>query len=966
MGHASDVLAELEQMTAEHPLRESLWAWRMRALHAEGRDAEALRVFQDLRRVLGNELGVAPSRELQLLEERLLLAEEPATVSQEKRNPYKGLRPFAESDAVDFFGRDQLIRELVDAVATPKRPMVAVVGPSGAGKSSVVRAGLLPRLRSGAIEGSADWKYVILQPGARPFEALEGALAADDLSAYPDMAHSRVLLVLDQFEEVFTQAPEGVVTELLQLLADWSSHPRLRIVVTLRADFYDRPMLHPAFGKVFVAGVVNVHPLTPDQLAVAASGPAERKGVRLEPALMSELIRDVAARPGSLPMFQYVLTEVFDRRVGDLLTLDAYRAAGGVAGAVTRRAEELHASATTEERDVMRQLFFRLVAVGEGDQVTRRRVRQSEIHALWLSPTGVDEVVERLAQHRLLSLDRDPASGEPIVEVAHEALLGEWERLRGWLEEARGDLRRRMWLAAAREEWIRADGDSGFLLTGSRLEQYEAWGNQTKVALSYEERGFLDRSIALREEELAHERDEQARIRRRRRRSIARRWAAALIAAGVLAALALAPWESSPLRVAVLSEGGGDLGVVDLFDQAITTAEQRQGVEFTRLTQLIDTNSVVQELCRAGTDLIVVGMSLLSGDIDPESSDCSETTFLFVDVIFDRNHFEPPSNVIVVTFGNEEGGYLAGVAAALATRTGVVGFVGGMSDIIIPFLAGFEAGVHAVDPAIELLAIWTETFEAPQLGQNAATSLLARGADVIFHAAGATGNGVLTAVAAANEAGEGPAWFIGVDVDEALTAPSVHRPYVLTSMIKRLDRAVIETIDSFFRGELTPGVHHYGLANGGVELSTTGGHIDEHLPRIEEMRRRLVAGEVSLDPWRVGPVTLMPLPADTPTHQATAVLTGETCVYQGPTQLAAGDVLAIDNEPGGFGVRTMPGAEFSPQPIPANEPYHDFDILSWAQATDTLILPVYAGTWWVGCLTDTSAYPGAVIEVAER
>lgn len=964
-GRAAPALAELEQVTAEHPLRESLWAWRMRALHAEGRDAEALRVYQDLRRVLGDELGVAPSRDLQLLEESLLLAEEPAVLSEQQRNPYKGLRPFSEGDAVDFFGRDQLIRDLVDAVAAHARPMVAVVGPSGAGKSSVVQAGLIPRLRSGAIEGSADWEYVIVQPGARPFEALENALATADLTGYPESLRHTVLLVLDQFEELFAQAPDSVVSHFLQLLADWSSHPRLRIVLTLRADFYDRPMLHPTFGRVFVAGVVNVHPLTPEQLAVAASGPAERTGIRLEPPLLSELIRDVSARPGSLPMFQYVLTEVFDRRVGNLLTLDAYRAAGGVAGAVTRRAEELHSTATNEERNVMRQVFFRLVAVGEGDQVTRRRVTLSEIHDLRLSPARVDEVIERLAHHRLLSLDREVSSGEPIIEVAHEALLSEWTRLRGWLEEARGDLRRRMWLAAAREEWMRANGDPGFLLTGSRLDQYEEWANQTTVALSQEERGFLDRSIALREEELARVRAEHAELRRRRRRSNAGWWVAALVASGVVALLMVAPWNSPPPSVAVLSAVGGDLGVVDLFEQAIITAEQQHGVEFTRLTPLIDTNSDVQELCRAGTDLIVVGLTLLSADLNTRSTDCSETTFLIVDAIFDPGEFEPPPNDVVLMFGNDEGGYLAGLAAALTTRTGTVGFVGGFSDIIIPFLAGFEAGVHTVDPGIEILAIWTEDFDAPQLGQNAAASLLAQGADVIFHAAGETGKGVLTAVAAANEAGEGPAWFIGVDVDEAMTAPSVHRRYVLTSMIKRLDRAVIESIDLFFRGELEPGVHHYGLTNGGVELSTTGGHIDEHLPLIEEMRRRLVEGEVSFDPWRVGRVTLLPLPANTATHRATAVLTGERCVYQGPTQLVAGDVLAIDLEAEGFGVRVLPGTEFSPQPIPTDRPNHDLDMTSLAYAADTLILPVSSGTWWVGCLTETVAYPAAVIEVTE-
>src|SRR5690606_1808040 len=131
-------------------------------------------------------------------------------------------------------------------------------------------------------------------------------------------------------------------------------------------------------------------------------------------------------------------------------------------------------------------------------------------------------------------------------------------------------------------------------------------------------------------EELARVRAEHAELRRRRRRSNAVWWVAALVASGVVALLIVAPWSSPPPSVAVLSAVGGDLGVVDLFEQAITTAEQQHGVQFTRLTPLIDTNSDVQELCRAGTDLIVVDLTLLSADLNTGSADCNETTFLIV------------------------------------------------------------------------------------------------------------------------------------------------------------------------------------------------------------------------------------------------------------------------------------------------------------------------------------------------
>ena len=310
------VIVELQRLTLEHPLRESLWGLRMQALHAAGRTPEALRVYQELRRVLGEEMGIEPSPELRRLEESLLLAdmgEPPAPpAGPAARNPYKGLRPFGEDDAGDFFGRDPLVRELVDAVDDPGRAMVSIVGPSGSGKSSVVRAGLLRVLRAGALPGSAHWSYAVAQPGGRPFERTASAITAatgeqgslaDVLIRPPDSA--RLLLVLDQFEEVFTQAPESEAAEFLDLLADAATGPDVRLVVALRADFYDQPLLHSRFGRAFASGVVHVHPLAPDELEAAAGGPAAQVGVHLQPALLSELILAVAARPGSLPLFQY-------------------------------------------------------------------------------------------------------------------------------------------------------------------------------------------------------------------------------------------------------------------------------------------------------------------------------------------------------------------------------------------------------------------------------------------------------------------------------------------------------------------------------------------------------------------------------------------------------------------------------------------------------------------------------------
>jgi basic membrane lipoprotein Med (substrate-binding protein (PBP1-ABC) superfamily)/DNA-binding SARP family transcriptional activator len=843
-GQPERVIPELQRLTIEHPLRESLWGLRMQALHAAGRTPEALRVYQELRRVLGEEMGIEPSVELRRLEESLLLADKgEQVVAPPMRNPYKGLRPFGEDDAVDFFGRDSLVRELVDAVDDPGRAMVSVVGPSGSGKSSVVGAGLVPALKGGALPGSTEWLYVVAQPGGRPVERIGSAVAAvtgedgtlAEALQRPRGPH-RLVLVLDQFEEVFTQAPDAVTAEFLDLLADACEQRDVRLVIALRADFYDQPLLHLRFGRAFARGVVHVHPLAADELEAAASGPAGRVGVQLQAALVSELIRDVGARPGSLPLFQYALTEVFDRRSGEQLTLDAYRAIGGVGGALTRRAEEVYGRLTGGEQDAVRQVFYRLVGVGEGGQATRRRATMTELGSLGLEDDDLARAVERLGRHRLVSFDRDPVTGEATVEVAHEALLDAWPRLQQWLDDARVDLRRRAALAASREEWMREGCDTGFLLTGSRLTQYEDWAGRSVVALTADERSFLDASIAFRDEEAAARRADEMRRRKGRRRILV---ASGAVLVGLLAALVLmvraTGWFDSPKpQIAAITEPGGDVGIMDLFNEGLTRVEQEHDVVVDRVQTFVDAAADLQSLCRSGSDVVLVAGGLVSMNMDPASPECSDTMIVFADVAFDVSL----PNVATLTFLHDEGSYLAGAAAALTSQTRVVGFVGGVESIVEGFLDGYAAGAHAVDPDIEIVGVWTDSFTEPALGWAAAQQMLNAGADVIYHAAGFTGEGVLEAVKFANDGAESPIWFIGVDVDEAITASPANRPYVLASMVKRADNAVVDAIGASLQDELRPGHYTYGLAERGVDLTTTGGTSPATRPRSNDCGSR--------------------------------------------------------------------------------------------------------------------------------
>ncbi len=485
----------------------------------------------------------------------------------EPENPYKGLRAFGEADAADFFGRETLVQQLLARLAEggDLARFLAVVGPSGSGKSSVVGAGLVPALRRGGLPGSENWFVVELIPGAHPLEELEaallriavnppvGALHVTPLLAQlreddrgllravrrclPDDPNVELVLVVDQFEEVFTLVPdEAVRANLLKSLvtAVLDERSRVRIVVTLRADFTDRPLRYVDFGELLQKRSEFVLPLTPDELERAIVGPAERVGLQLESGMAEAIIRDVADQPGALPLLQYALTELFGKREGRTLTKKAYAEIGGVLGALGRRAEEVFGGLDEEGQEMARQLFLRLVTLGEGTEDTRRRVPRSELASLFsLTPNpspagrgehrlplpegesrgegGMPAVIDAFGKHRLLSFDRDPITRGPTVEVAHEALLREWSRLREWLNESRADVRLQRQLAQAATEWQGANRDVSFLLTGARLEQFEGWALTTTVALTADERTFLDAGLAERDRRTLEEQERQRR-----------------------------------------------------------------------------------------------------------------------------------------------------------------------------------------------------------------------------------------------------------------------------------------------------------------------------------------------------------------------------------------------------------------------------------------------------------------------
>ena len=483
------------------------------------------------------------------------------------RNPYKGLRPFDEADALDFFGREALVERLVSRLSEEVEGsrFLGVVGPSGGGKSSVVRAGLVPALRAGRLPGSERWFFLEMTPGARPLEALEAALlriAVNPPTSLMEVLRSderglrqaaeRVLppdgselfLVIDQFDELFTLVEDEAERShfLASLLsAVNASNARVRIVVTLRADFYDRPLTYQGFGELLGARTQTVTPLSPRELQRAVAGPAERVGVVPEPALMAEIVADAADRPGALPLLQYALTEIFERRRNGILALADYRELGGLGGALAGRAEHLYTSGEEAGQEATRQLFLRLVDVEEGLEAVRRRIRRSELEAVEIDPGAMAAAIDGFQHHRLLTSDRDPVTREPTVEVAHEALLDGWERLRGWVEEAHDDLKTERRLATEAADWEAGGRDPSFLLRGSRLEQYEGWATQSDIALGAVEREYLTTSLRQRETEHRAEEQQRAHEASLKRRSVVRlRALVAVLTVGALVAASLA------------------------------------------------------------------------------------------------------------------------------------------------------------------------------------------------------------------------------------------------------------------------------------------------------------------------------------------------------------------------------------------------------------------------------------------
>ena len=467
--------------------------------------------------------------------------------------PYRGLASFQAEDAAWFFGREQLVLHLVRLATGPGTPglPLAVVGPSGSGKSSLLRAGLVPRLHTATPARPGGRPVVVITPGASPVDALARGLASLAGLGFEGLPAERLAqgirenpgryarlagrgeeppaIIVDQLEEIFTAGTgEAGRQEFVAALAALAEHAL--IVTGLRADFYSHALGYSVLARSLQERQIVVGPMSASQLRRAIVEPAHKASLDIEDGLVEVLLADM--RPygaaglgaggheaGALPLLSHALLATWEHSRGGRLTVSDYQASGGIRDAIARTAEHAYATLGAGEQDVARQLFLRLVHIGDDGRETRARLPRTDLPG---DATVAAAVLERFVGQRLITMDRDEA------EITHEALLGAWPRLRGWIDADREDIRIRRSITVAAQAWAAAGREPAALLRGGQLALARDWAatGANRAALSQLGQDFVDAGIA-------EERAQRAAERRRTRRL--RQLVAALTAVVVVA-----------------------------------------------------------------------------------------------------------------------------------------------------------------------------------------------------------------------------------------------------------------------------------------------------------------------------------------------------------------------------------------------------------------------------------------------
>lgn len=448
--------------------------------------------------------------------------------------PYVGLAAFERTDADRFFGRDALVEDLIRRIRAQR--FVAVFGASGIGKSSVLRAGLLARWPASAdpdVETDPVRRCLLFTPRAHPVRGFATAIAslagrpADEVAATliddrdalhrylaaasGDDARQDLLLVVDQFEEIFTVCQDTTErTGFVAVLARAVRHPdsRIRVVLGVRTDFYSHCAHDPTLAELLRDGQFLVGPMTTEQLHSAIVRPAALAGASVEATLLATAVADCAGQSGVLPLLSHALVETWQRRRGSTLTLSGYQAAGGITHAIAQTAERTYTACVPHQQRLIKALFLRLTVPSETTDVTedtKRRVCRDDVAGIDPAMTAV---LERLAAARLVTLDRDH------IEIAHEAVIQHWPRLRGWLAADREALQLHRRLTDAASSWHVSGRHQEDLYRGVRLTNAQNCIRTSGMPLIEQERDFLTASTDAEEQRRLATRRRTRRLRR--------------------------------------------------------------------------------------------------------------------------------------------------------------------------------------------------------------------------------------------------------------------------------------------------------------------------------------------------------------------------------------------------------------------------------------------------------------------
>ena len=508
-GHHREVLGQAAAMVEAAPLRERRWALLARAQYQAGRQTEALQTIRRIRVVLQRELGLDPSADLVALEQAILL-QDPALLIADapqdpgESSPYPGLTPYGEAEAESFFGRDSEVRSCLERLGTTS--FLAVVGASGSGKSSLLRAGLAAALRR---DGT---RHVVIAPGAHPMDALGAARVG-----------RRHVILVDQAEEAFSVCrDERERDEFFAALVAHTEHGR--VVMALRADHTGELAKVQSLAALVERGLFLLSAMSPEALRSAIESPARQRGLVLEPGLTDLLVREVEGQAGGLPLLSHALRETWLRREGRTLTVAGYQASGGIRGAVAHSAERLYGDLEEAQRSELRELVLRLVIpTPEGEPVRGRLPRHQVV-----ADAAHEDLVDQLVAARLVTSD------DGAIQLAHEAMVRAWPRLRAWIEDDLEGQRTRHRLMQATEDWALLGRQDSELYRGARLAAVREWVSSAQPQLTDLERRFLAAS-----DDLATAEERSAAQLARTRGRMVRRLRFALAGAAALLALAL-------------------------------------------------------------------------------------------------------------------------------------------------------------------------------------------------------------------------------------------------------------------------------------------------------------------------------------------------------------------------------------------------------------------------------------------